>query len=329
MTLDASVHTEDVEHFVASDASPNTLGGFSHEALFYSGLEGFVASTASFIRQGLESEELILIVVAAPKIEALRDELGADAAGVGFADMRAVGLNPARIIPAWHEFVRQMDGRRARGIGEPIWAERSAAELVEAQRHEALLNLAFHDSGDWRLLCPYDITMLDAAVLDEARRTHPALVADGGRTASATYMGLRAIGAPFAEPLPAAPPGAMEETFDVEDLTALRIVVGETAAGYGMSPDKISDLVLAVNEVATNSLRHARGDARLLMWLDGDFVVSEIRDHGRIDEPLAGRTRPAPDAESGYGLWLANQLCDLVQIRILPAGNVVRLHLAR
>jgi anti-sigma regulatory factor (Ser/Thr protein kinase) len=329
MTLESAVHTEAVEGLLASEASTNGLGGFSHEALFYSGLEGFIASTVPFIRQGLEAGEPILVVVAAPKIEALRDELSSDARAVRFADMRAVGLNPARIIPAWHEFVRQTDGRSARGIGEPIWAERSPAELVEAQRHEALLNLAFHDSGDWRLLCPYDITTLDTAVLDEARRTHPALIADGAPTASATYMGLSAIGVPFAEPLPPAHPNAKQETFDVEDLTALRILVGETAAGFGMSHDKISDLVLAVNEVATNSLRHARGVGQLLMWLDGDVVISEIRDHGHIEEPLAGRTRPTPDAESGYGLWLANQLCDLVQIRMFPAGNVVRLHLAR
>ena len=37
-----------------------------------------------------------------------------------------------------------------------------------------------------------------------------------------------------------------------------------------------------------------------------------------------GRTS---DDGGGWGLWLANQLCDLVQLRTLPDGNVVRLHL--
>jgi anti-sigma regulatory factor (Ser/Thr protein kinase) len=41
---------------------------------------------------------------------------------------------------------------------------------------------------------------------------------------------------------------------------------------------------------------------------------------------LAGRIRPGPDQSSGFGLWLANQLCDLVQVRSLPSGTVVRLH---
>jgi MEDS: MEthanogen/methylotroph, DcmR Sensory domain len=43
-----------------------------------------------------------------------------------------------------------------RGIGEPLFATRSADELVECQRHEALLNLAFQDAPGFWLLCPYD-----------------------------------------------------------------------------------------------------------------------------------------------------------------------------
>ena len=57
-------------------------------------------------------------------------------------------------------------------------------------------------------------------------------------------------------------------------------------------------------------------------------MLCEISDRGRFDEPLAGRVRPAPDQPDGRGLWLVNQLCDLVQIRSSPAGNVVRLHMA-
>jgi hypothetical protein len=31
----------------------------------------------------------------------------------------------------------------------------------------------------------------------------------------------------------------------------------------------------------------------------------------------------------GFGVWLANQVCDLVQIRSVAAGTVVRLHMRR
>ena len=75
---------------------------------------------------------------------------------MAFAEMDDVGTNPARIIPAWTDFVAGHEGQAVHGIGEPIWAERSPAEVVECQRHESLLNLAFGDEVDFRLLCPYD-----------------------------------------------------------------------------------------------------------------------------------------------------------------------------
>src|SRR5687767_8204131 len=119
--------------------------GFRHDALFYEGPEGFVRAASTFIRDSLAKGEPILVVVSEEKIELLRRELGGDPDGVRFVDMMQVGRNPARIIPAWRDFVAEhaLSDRRFRGIGEPIWATRSASELVECARHEALLNLAF------------------------------------------------------------------------------------------------------------------------------------------------------------------------------------------
>src|SRR5919206_3552005 len=104
---------------------------FRHEALFYAGRDDFVRRTAAFLRDGIEAEEPALVVVDAAKIALLREELGDAVAGVQFADMAEVGTNPARIIPAWREFVTRSAtaGRRLRGIGEPIWPERTASEL--------------------------------------------------------------------------------------------------------------------------------------------------------------------------------------------------------
>jgi hypothetical protein len=78
-------------------------------------------------------------VLAAERIAALQNELDANTPLVHFADMAAVGTNPARIIPAGQDFLTDhaVPGRRVRGIGEPIWAQRSPAELAECQRHEA------------------------------------------------------------------------------------------------------------------------------------------------------------------------------------------------
>ena len=57
-------------------------------------------------------------------------------------------------------------------------------------------------------------------------------------------------------------------------------------------------------------------------------MLIEFEDRGTIDEPLAGRLRPTPTQQGGRGLWLANQLCDLVQIRSSELGTTVRLQAA-
>jgi hypothetical protein len=49
-----------------------------------------------------------------------------------------------------------------------------------------------------------------------------------------------------------------------------------------------------------------------------------VRDQGEITDPLVGRYPPGPDLDVN-GLWLVNQLCDLVQIRSGPDGTYVRL----
>ena len=102
--------------------------------------------------------------------------------------------------------------------------------------------------------------------------------------------------------------------------------MAEHGAAAGLTPARIGDLVLAVDEIATNSLRHG-GVPPDPQGPPAAAVVCEVRDAGRIQDPMVGRERPPPDRDGGRGLWLANQLCDLVQLRSFPTGAVVRLHL--
>lgn len=55
----------------------------------------------------------------------------------------------------------------------------------------------------------------------------------------------------------------------------------------------------------------------------------EFADVLGFDRPLVDRERPGKEAAGPRGLWLANQLCDLVQIGSLPSGTAVRLHMRR
>jgi anti-sigma regulatory factor (Ser/Thr protein kinase) len=303
-------------------------GGYRHEAFFYAGHDQFMHGTLSFVHEALRAEEPILVVLGAAKIETLRQTLEDDAREVVFADMAELGTNPARIIPAWEQFVERhaAPGRRLWGIGEPIWAGRSAPELAECQRHEALLNVVFSDPA-FTLMCPYDTVALDAAVLEEARRNHP-FVRDGGAAVeSERFPGAAALAAPFDEPLPNPPRETALLHFGPGALGDVRSLVSARANAAQLPAERVADLVLAVNEVATNSLLHGGGNGALRIWLEPGAIVCEVRDAGRLDDPLAGRRRPRADAVDGRGLWLANQLCELVQVRVFPDSSVIRMHM--
>jgi len=306
---------------------PATVESFRHEALIYEGDHGFLAGAVPFVREGLEAGEPIMVAVGADRIELLRDELGEDADGVDFADMRELGRNPGRIIPAWHDFIEEhrREPGGIRGIGEPIWAGRRPAELVECQLHESLLNLAFAATDGFRLLCPYDAAALGPEVLHEACCSHPSILDTAGGRTSLDYRGDDHLLAPFDAPLPR--PAAPAETFgfELDGLPELRRLVARCCAAAGLSGERSDDLVLAASEIAANSLRHGGGRGVLRVWSDDDALVCEIRDRGHIGDPLAGRHKPNLGRPGGWGLWLAHRVCDLVQIRSRPDGTIVRL----
>ena len=304
------------------------LERFRHAALFYAGETDFLHVIGAFVRDGVTADEPTLVVVDAAKIAALKGHIGGLADQVCFADMAEVGANPGRIISAWDDFLAERggDGKRVRGVGEPIHPGRSDDELAECHRHEALLNLAFADAPGFWLLCPYDTDALSAEVVEHARATHPLVIEGGAEHHSAAYGGLQVIAEPQRDPLPEPPADAEMLPFDADALPRLRNLVSEYAASAGLSRERAEDLLLAINEIATNSVRHAGGSGLAKVWRDDDAIVCEIRDTGAIDAPLAGRLRPTPGDPGGYGLWMANQLCDLVQVRVRPDGGLVRLH---
>ena len=146
-----------------------------HFALFYRDSAEFLSGTHDFIEAGLARGERVLVAVPGPKIGPMRSMLNGAADRVEFWDMNDLGRNPGRIIPAVRDWFDRAEGCRGRFIGEPIWPGRSASEVTEAVRHEALINVAFADVPA-TILCPYDSAGLDRAMLQDAQRTHPRLI---------------------------------------------------------------------------------------------------------------------------------------------------------
>ncbi|MGH2859841.1 MAG: anti-sigma factor RsbA family regulatory protein [Solirubrobacteraceae bacterium] len=301
--------------------------GLHHPALFYADDGDYLGSVVSFVRDGVRAGEPALVAVPGRRLESVRSELNGSCDRVQFVDMALLGRNPSRIIPTVRAFTDRHPGRRTRFVGEPIWPGRSAAEIREATRHEALLNLAFAES-ETTILCPYDVARLDEHVLADARRTHSHVLRSSRLEPSREYAGT-ALAA--AQTLPPRPHDAEQTTFDYDGLAALRQLVAARAADHRLPQARAEEFVLAVHELAANTVRHSgHPTGTLAIWRAADTgaMVCEISDRGCIEDPLAGRSLPPAHAPGGRGLWLVNQICDLVELHSGPAGTTIRLHAA-
>ncbi|MGW2996850.1 anti-sigma factor RsbA family regulatory protein [Streptomyces sp. NPDC001193] len=305
-------------------------GDFVHPALFYQGQAEYLAGVGGFVRAALAAEEPVLVAVPGARLDALRESLGATGAEVTWTDMTQLGRNPGRILAALQDFAdRPAGGRPARIVGEPIWPGRSRAEVLEATRHEALINSAFA-GRQATVLCPYDVLGLPAAVVSDARRTHPTVIAEGKNLLSPEYSDASAVCADCDEPLPEPDGSAPRFAYASGELGEVRAYTETWARGTALSTARRGDLILAVSEAAANSLAHGGGSGSLRLWSTaGGGAVAEIRDGGRLDDPLRGRRRPSlASAEGGRGLWMIHQLCDLVEIRASESGLTLRMHIA-
>lgn len=297
--------------------------GFEHQALIYEGADEYLAGTVPFLWAALEAEEPVLAAVGGERAELLMRELGGDARWVQFVAIEQVGRNPAAIVPLWRNFVDENGGGPARGISEPVWSGRSAAAIEECHRQESLFPLVFADDPAFALLCAYDAAALPADTAERVARSHRCVERRGRREERPDFEPAHDF---FAGELPAPSLPAEPVGFGLAELAEVRDRVAAAGAQAGLGPREVADLVTAASELAANSVMHGGGTGTLRLWRDGGALLTEVADRGLIEDPLVGRLRPAIAQEGGRGLWLANQLCDLVQIRSGEGGTVVRLH---
>ncbi len=75
-----------------------------------------------------------------------------------------------------------------------------------------------------------------------------------------------------------------------------------------------------------NTLRHTSGGGTVLLWHSRSEVICQISDSGCITDPLVGLRRPL--GPGGMGLWVVNQVCDLVELRTGKRGTTIRMHMS-
>ncbi|MEU0116518.1 anti-sigma factor RsbA family regulatory protein [Streptomyces bobili] len=298
---------------------------FAHPALFYRDGQEYADHTVAFVREGLALGEPVAVAVPGPRLELIGAGLGPDAEDVLLLDMAEAGRNPGRIIPGvLRAFADAHRHARVRIIGEPVWAGRSSVEYPACAQHEALINAAFEGRAA-TILCPYDEAGLDADVLADARITHPTLIAEGRERASDAYD-WQAVVDRYNEVLVPAPDAAVL-SFGSAELPEVRHFAVGRAARLGLGGQRLQDAELAVAELTTNSVVHGGGQGTLWIWAEAGQVVCEVRDRGRLTDPLAGRRPPARGQIGGRGLMLVHHVADLVRLHTAPDGTAVRFYL--
>ena len=272
-----------------------------HLALFYRGNGEYLDGVMSFIEPALAAGEPVAAAVPPTRGTELRELRAGRGDQIEILDMFELGRNPARIIPAVQMMLAKHDGELLHYVGEPIWPGRSAEEIREATKHEALINLAW-PGARIRVLCPYDAAALDQAVLDDAERTHPRVIRDGRELESAAYHGprCRPVATNSCSPRRATRRAALRPREPVRHPNA--------GVRAGQSGGLDADARPPISCSRSTSLPPTRSGTAMAAALctsgrvPGE-VVCQVQDSGRIDDPLAGRRVPAHDgaAESDCG----------------------------
>jgi anti-sigma regulatory factor (Ser/Thr protein kinase) len=122
----------------------------------------------------------------------------------------------------------------------------------------------------------------------------------------------------------------LDQRFDADDLYQVRAAVGAHAAELGLRTELAHDVVIAVHELASNSVRHGPGHGRLRIWAAPQTLICEVADGDAPPAdtpPIAEATPAAPDlpwpTEPGHGLWLVSKVADILAIHRSGNGTTV------
>lgn len=296
-----------------------------HQAVLYRTPAELAVQLARHLRTAIGAGELVVAVLDEPNRSALRDALGDAAAAVEFPEPARVHQVPAFTVAVrWARLARRTSSRGGRltvvnqHVDGPVETDREHWARVDMALDIATAGLPI------TVLCPH---REDGPDLGIVHATHRSLVTTAGVRPSTGYRPPREAIVHFPPPPPPelGPPD-VELSFAAANLPRLRRDVAGCAESAGLRTEQIPDVVLAVNEIVTNSVEHGPGHGSLRMWARPSRLVCEVTDPGRMDVPFPGLAAPAPRGDRGRGLWLASELSEILQVWSDDGGTVVRLH---
>ncbi len=133
----------------------------------------------------------------------------------------------------------------------------------------------------------------------------------------------------LAEPVPTGAGRLLDRRFGRDEITLVRHEASARLRSAGLTGDRLSGYVLALNEVVTNVVLHAGGSGRLLIWVAAGSAWCSVTDSG---PGIPSRYLSAPEIPEafevgGRGIWLAYQLCDEVTVATGPIGTTIGLRI--
>lgn len=283
------------------------------------------AACAQYLKDGVEAGAAILVAATRQHLDGLRTELWLGGGHTLVCDLTSQGADPGRLLSQIRMFARQHAGQPLRCLQDVGWLGRPDEYLREAIRYESLLNAAL-DGLPADVLCSYDAHQ-DGDSLTVAERTHPVLVDGTQWRANPAFASNATADEAGGQPLSPPPRNASALTFR-DDQVEVRRFTAAHARDAGLPGDRITDLLLAVSELAGNTLVHTSSTGTLTIWTTDQEIICQVRDSGHIADPLAGTICPDPsEISSRRGLWMVHQVSDLVQVRTGPSGTTIRVHM--
>lgn len=301
-------------------------GGYRHAMVAYGSDRELADVVGPFVEFGAAKDEPVVCVASAPTATVLAGTAGDHESAIRFVEPADWYRSPNQALDKMCDLVG--DHQRIRLIGEPPARTGWWLEAEEWQRLDSLSNAVAADLP-LTTLCLYDSRRVARTTLQQARRTHPHVLASDGSQRSEDYVDPADFAAECGRHELVAPASSSQYAITMPgELGAGRAQVREAASRYGVGADRVSDLVMAVSEIVSNALEHGGGVAKQRVWDEGHGLVCEIFDPGGgFDDPFAGYRAPPALSARGRGLRMARQLCDLMRVSSTPAGTTVWLYL--
>ncbi|OLL98114.1 putative regulator of sigma factor [Pseudonocardia sp. Ae406_Ps2] len=296
----------------STTAPPPGPDGLVHRAVPYRDPEHQAVAIAGPVTEALETGRRALVIVDPRCAAVLRHSLGHDA-GVEFRSPdRMHSAPPFTVAGRWSRAVREALADGASGVctvGQPV--ELPHADPAYWTRLDLALSHALR-ALPVELLCCFPDAEADRA---RAGALHDEFLVDGVPVPSDCRRDDHELLAenPQRPPDELGPP-IMTLPVTLDDLGSMRRIVERQAELSGLGPTRVSDLVLAVNELISNGVEHGSGHPVLRMWRTEAGLVSEMSDAATCRLAFPGLAAPPVSGERGRGMWLASELSDVLQV---------------